>query len=157
MISQNIKTLLEKSGKSVADLANYCGVSQQAAYQWISDEAEPRAKRKAAIASFFNIQTQELEYGPVLTLTPPKKANKISVTLDAAVSEHTATVMITKELRNLPPKSLEFQLGMRNHIIFRLSGVTVVSPFNAGTCQADAYDTGFTYGEALIDRLQISP
>ncbi len=151
MIGQNIRMLLEKHNRSISDLARHCDVTPQAAHQWVSDITQPKGRRKTAIAEFFNIAPQELEYGPVLSFIPIAKSDKTSK-LDRAKSEYLADLMITNEIANAP-RSEEFKLGMRYAFIYRLSGISEKCPFEAGTCQADAFESGYSNGEILVDKI----
>lgn len=153
MIGQKIRSRLERNDANASDLARYCGVSPQAAAQWLNDVAEPRRKYKARIAEFFNITVQELEYGAVLSLTPLPRS-KIKVSARASkVSDQVADLMIGTELEAIQ-KSQEYRRGMRDRIIARLSESEIKAPFQIGTCQADAYMAGCEHGQRLIDKIE---
>ncbi len=156
MIGPRIQELLDAQGSNAAELARHCGVSQTAAHKWI-DGAEPRRKRKEAIAAFFGISLQEFEYGPVLSLVPivGQKAKKSHATLDIATSEQAAEIMIFSELNTCAPKSAEYRQGMLDAVIFRLSGFTRKTTFQIGTAQLDAYNAGAFHGENLINRIEV--
>lgn len=151
MIDGRIKTLLEVKGRNISELTRHCGVSLTTGYGWLSG-AEPRKERKAKIATFFDISVQELEYGSMLSLTP--LGTNVKAGVDIAASVQAADMMILAEF-DRSPKSAEFKNGMRDYIVFRLSGTPKLSPYSPGTCQADAYDAGRLHGTRLIEKIKV--
>ncbi len=154
MIGLRIQELLDAQERSIAELAQWCGVSHTAAYKWVGG-AEPRRERRVAIAAFFNMPLQEFEYGPVLSLVPivRQKVKKSHATLDIVTSEQAAEIMVFSELNSCGPKSAEYRHGMLDSIISRLSGHARKTTFQIGTAQADAYNAGLLHGENLINKI----
>jgi transcriptional regulator with XRE-family HTH domain len=149
MIGEKIRIRLERNNSNASELARYCEVSPQAAAQWINDLAEPRRHKKELIARFFGITTQELEYGPVLSLTPLPRKSRISL----IASREAAELMIDAELGSTL-KSFEYYEGMRDRIISNLSESQIEPPYAIGSCQADAYNAGCEHGQRLIGKIQ---
>lgn len=155
MIGKRIEVLIDANRRDVAELAAYCEVSGTAAYNWISGKSVPRPAKIEKIASFFSITAQELQYGPILTLSvAPRQLGKTPSKLDLAMSEHAADLMITDELAS-EAKSAEFRLGMRDMLVYNLSGIRQVKMYQTGTCEADAYDAGNSYAETLIGKIKV--
>lgn len=151
MLSDRIRQLLIANSKNASDLARYVDVTPQAAAKWLSG-AEPRPKVKEKIARFFGLTPQELEYGNLLALSSPRpEATKINATLSRTLAEHTADSMIDQELKHSGAKSPEYIEGMRNFLLFRLSGIHIPSSYRPGTCQADAYEAGYAHGRILLE------
>lgn len=149
-----IKVLLHSRKKSASQLARFCEVSVQAALNWIDEEhgCNPREKHLDSIAEFFGISRQQLEYGPILCISPPDipAANVGNLNLKMSVS--TAEILISKELDGVS-KSQEFKTGMLDRIVHKLSGVNRPAQFRQGTCQYDAYMAGCSYAESIISNL----
>lgn len=146
-IGARLRILLEINHETITALARHCRVHYQSAYHWVMCVSEPRTKNKKAIASFFKISLQELEFAPILSLTPVVPQEKLLASLDIAMVEHAAKMMLQKELAALPPRSKEFQEGMQHALITAISGVVYTCPFELGTCQADAYRAGVSHLE----------
>ncbi len=71
------------------------------------------------------------------------------------MASRAADLMIAEELTGIEPKSDEYLNGMRNRIIFALSQIAIDSPFQIGTCQADAYEAGVLHAKTLIENIQV--
>lgn len=152
MIGDRIRDLLKAKSRNASDLARFCEVSPQAANQWVKNEALPRGKRIDQIAAFFGITPQELEYAPVLSLLPIPRHQPGAMPTEVT-SRQTAELIIATELSNTP-RSVEYTQGLRDRIVFKLSGIPAISSFVPGTCQADAYEAGQMRGECLIAIIQ---
>lgn len=146
-----IKVLLQHRKKSASQLARFCNVSVQATLNWIDPEhgCNPREKHLDAIAEFFGITRQQLEYGPLLCISPPEIPVEHVGNLNLKISISTAELLISKELDGVA-KSQEFRLGMLDRIVHKLSGVTRPCLFRTGTCQYDAYMAGSTHAEYIV-------
>lgn len=156
MLANRIRQLLAENRQHVSDLAKHTGVTAQAAYKWLNG-SEPRPKQKSLIASFFGLTLQELEYGPLVSLAPlASTIRRLSGKLDPGIADGTISLMIESEL-NGTQRSPEYQLGMRHALVLRLCSVRHEPPYQGGTCQLDAYDSGIKHGLQLIDRLQADP
>ncbi len=151
-----IKMLLDLHYKVPQDLATYCKVSHTAAHNWING-AEPRPVKKQAIAAFFNVTVQDLEYAPILSLSPILRTSNSGVrtTLDRIMSEQTADMLIFQELNTCAPKSNEYRLGMRDYVVARLSGTELPTRFQSGSVQSDAYNAGTSHAEIFMNLAQI--
>lgn len=157
MLAERIRQLLKENRQSVTDLARHTGVSAQAAHKWLSGVNEPRGRHKGSIATFFGMTLQELEYGPLVSLAPiASTLRRLSGKLDPAIADSTASLLIESEI-NGTSRSPEYQLGMRHGVILRLCSVKHDAPYQPGTCQLDAYESGIQHGLNLIDRLQSDP
>lgn len=152
MISEKIRARLDMKDNNASDLARYCGVSPQAANQWVKGDVEPRRKYKELIAAFFGITIQELEYGPVLSLTPLQRRQQPKIA-NPKVSAQVADLMVASELER-SQKSIEYRQGMRDMIVAHLSKSELLFPFQSGTCQADAFAAGADHGQRLIDKIK---
>lgn len=153
MIGERIRIRLKSANSNASDLARHCGVSPQAANQWLKDQVEPRRKYKELIANFFGITPQELEYGPVLSLTPSHRSRVRVKANDPKVSNQVADLILAGEAE-LSLKSSEYRQGTRDRILSILSKVDRPNPHEVGTCQADAYNAGQEHGQRLLDRIQ---
>lgn len=146
-----IKVLLQYRKKSASQLARFCNVSVQATLNWIDAEhgCNPREKHLDAIAEFFGITRQQLEYGPLLCISTPDLPLQNVGNLNLKMSIATAELLISKELDGAS-KSQEFKLGMLDRIVHKLSGVSRPCLFRTGTCQYDAYMSGATLAEDIV-------
>lgn len=157
MIGHRLQALLQEHGKSVIQLAEHCEVSAQSVYNWLHGTSAPLGKRKDAIASFFGVSLQELDYGPVLSLVPiPSKPHASAAKLNPKIAQHTTDLIMSAELNKHPPKSVEYMEGMRNRLFLMYAGVASKSKYSPGTCQSDAYDAGYLHGTHLIFELQLA-
>lgn len=154
MDRSRIKVLLQQRKQTPSHLARFCGVSAQAALNWVDEEhgCNPREKHLDQIAEFFGITRQQLEYGPLLCISAPEIPTKNVGNLNLKMSISTAEILITKELDGVS-KSQEFRLGMLDRIVHKLSGVSRPNQFRQGTCQYDAYMAGVSYAEVIVSNL----
>ena len=153
MDGSRIKILLQHRNKSASQLARFCNVSAQAALNWTKESGcQPRESHKDAIAEFFGITRQQLEFGPLLCISAPEIPIQNVGNLNLKMSVSTAEVLISRELDGTL-KSAEFKAGMLDRIVHKLSGVNRPSPFKQGTCQFDAYMAGRDYAEDIISRI----
>lgn len=137
-IATRIAILLEDDPacRNVSDMARHCGVSAQAAHQWVKGASEPKGDRREFIAAFFGLSRQELEFGEIYSRRKP-----------AFVSGKTAQSMIEKAMQSAP-KSQEYVEGMRDWLTE--SPFKRAAKYAPGTCQADAYDAGKTHALKLL-------
>lgn len=154
MDGTRIRILLQHSNRTASQLARHCQVSAQAACNWIKPghASKPRDEKLDLIAEFFGISRQQLEYGPILSISSADIPVKNVGNLNVKMSTSAAEMMISKELDG-SPRSAEFKIGMRDRIVHKLSGVNAHSDFRAGTCQYDAYMAGRAHAETIISKL----
>ncbi len=144
-IGERLRILLEINHATMPALARHCQVHYQSVYNWVMCVSEPRTKNKKAIAEFFKITPQELEFAPILSLTRVVPQEKLLESMDVAMVRHAAELMLNKELAALPPRSQEFKDGLLDALIHAISGLNPSCPFELGTCQADAYGAGVLF------------
>lgn len=154
MNGSRIKVLLQQQKKSASQLARFCNVSAQGALNWINEEkpCQPREKHLDAIAEFFGISRQHLEYGALLCISTPQIPSSNVGNLNLKMSISTAEILISKELDGIQ-KSHEFISGMTDKIVHKLSGVSKPCSFRIGTCQHDAYMAGASHAERIISNI----
>lgn len=155
MISEQLKQLAASHGVSASAIARHCGVSAQAACNWINGKGEPKGGHKLKLAEFFKISVQALEYGPILSLNQLHALND-EMPYHPEFSEQAAELIMTAGIEPNQPRSAAFREGMRDRIILKLHGKDRPCPFPIGSPEFDAYQFGAFQGENLIDRLKFS-
>lgn len=154
LLNERLRELLEVQMKTTPQLARYVNVTPQCAHKWVTGQSEPRSKVKPLIAQFFGLSVQQLEYGPLVLLTESKpELTKVDAALSNTLAEHSANLMIEAELKQIGQRSPEYISGMKDYLLFKLTGTVLACGFSPGTCQRDAYEAGYAHGKILVSEL----